>query len=377
MEKNSRIWVVFFLILLIISVAIGLIADLVLSSFGINSFWAVLVGLVVFVSIAGKAVLDGWCVVPQKWEYIVEIFGPYIGEPLGPRLYVLFTWFGFVRIRARIFMGVQKMELYLDEKIEDGYGGGNVEFEDCSSGVKSFFYFQITDSGKAAYATNGLLSALEEKADSILRAFLGIYKLEEVIKIKNNFYMQAIATLTDFCPDTPLDEQGLEILKKKVSEDWKTSEFYASLNSWGVEPIDLIISDIELTPSIDAARQTILEAEKQLEAAKIVQEKAKIDKETKSIVAEGDKVVAIKKAEGEKQREILVGEGKAEQIRKIAAAGIPYGQVANLLIKTKQWEAIEKGGNTVTVIEDATKGGQASQGARFGAGFSSNKKQTN
>jgi len=374
MKKNSRIWVVFLLILLIVSGAIGLIAGLVLSFFGINSFWAVLLGLVVFVGIAGKAVLDGWCVVPQKWEYIVEIFGPYIGRPLDPGLYILFPWFGFVRIRKQIFMGVQKMELYLDEKKEDGYGGGNVEFEDCSSGVKSFFYFRITDSGKAAYATDGLLSALEEKADSILRSFLGIYKLEEVIKIKNNFYMQAIATLTDFCPDTPLDDPGLEALKKTVSEGWESSGFYSSLNSWGVEPIDLIISDIELTPSIDVARQTILEAEKKLGVAQVAQQQAKIDKETKIIVAEGDKVAAIKKAEGEKRRAVLIGDGEAEQIRKISAAGIPHGQVANLLIKTKQWEAIEKGGNTVTVIEDSTSGRQASQGARFGAGFTSNKK---
>ena len=371
MKTNKKLWLAFIALLFLLSVSIhwALIA--------LSIPWASVVSYVLFFGVLAKAVIDGWTVVPENWDLIVEIFGAYIGKPLKPRLYVLFPWFGFVKRRSRVFKGVQLMELYLDENVKTGYGGGDVEFEDCSSKIRSFLYFQIIDSERSTYATNDLFRALEEKTDSLLRSFLGLYKLEEVIKMKSNFYLEAIATLTDFCPDASLTDSDLVLLKKDIQKKWRRSEFYRSLTSWGVKPVNLVISDIELTEILDEARRTILTAEKEMESAKIKQEQAKIEKGTAIIRAEAEKAAAILKAEGEKQREVLLGEGSYEQIKKIAAAGIPKGQISKLLIKTKQWEAIEKGGNTVTIIEDGSSNGSASNGAKFGAGFSTNKKSQN
>ncbi|MFA6194513.1 MAG: SPFH domain-containing protein [Patescibacteria group bacterium] len=331
--------------------------------------------VIFFFGILIKAAYDGWVIVPQKWDYIIEIFGVYIGYPLKEGWYIFFPWFKFIRIRNVVFKGDQLMELYLDENTKDGYGGGDVEFEDCSSSLKAFLYFRIIDSEKSTYETNDLFRAVEEKTDSLLRSFLGLYKLEEVIKMKSNFYLEAIVMLIDFCPDTPLSEDEKDNLKKDIEAKWKSRDSYTSLMKWGVEPLSLVISDIKLTKSLDQARQVVLTAEKELEVANIKQKQADVDNVTKIKNAEADKTVSIKKSEAKKQHEILLGEGIAAQITKIVNAGVPKGQIGRLLIKNKQWESIEKGGNTVTIIEDGGSGKEASRGANFGSGFNSTTKK--
>lgn len=369
MKRNTMLWIALIALLFILSVLITII----LSSFKISASWAVSLSLFIFFSVLAKAIYDGWLVVAQQWDYIIEIFGSYIGEPLKPGIYVLFPWFGFVNRRCKVDMRVQIMQLYLDEKNNSQYGGGDVEFEDCSTAIEAFFYFQIIDSSKSTYETSDLYKAVEEKTDSILRTFLGLYKLEEVIKIKSNFYLEAIATLTDFCPDTALTDSDLAQLKKDILNKWGGSDFYLSLMNWGIKPISMAISDIQLTESLNKARQTILEAEKRVEAKVIEQKEAIAEKAITITKAEAKKAAFNLESEGLKQREILVGEGRAEQVRKIISAGVPKVQISKLLVKTKQWEAIEKGGNQVTIIEDGSDGA-SSQGAKFGAGFSTNKK---
>lgn len=371
MKTNARLWMVF-----ITSVfALSAIIFLVLYALEISIFISLPLCSVIFLGLLAKAAYDGWMIVPENWEYSIEMLGVYIGYPLESGWYILFPWFKLVKIKTAVFLGDQLMELYLDENVKDGYGGGNVEFEDCSSSLKAFLYFRIFDSGRSSYKTNDLFRAVAEKTDSLLRSFLGLYKLEEVIKMKSNFYLEAIVMLTDFCPDVALDETAKKCLKENIEANWKNSDFYVSLQKWGVEPLSLVISDIKLTEKLDKAREVILTAEKELQIAGIKQEQAKIENVTKVLNAEADKTVSINGSEAKKQHEILLGEGVAEQVRKIVAAGIPKGQISKWLIKNKQWEAIGKGGNSVTIIEDNGNSREASRGANFGSGFNSTTKK--
>lgn len=371
MKTNTRLWMAFLVSLFALSALIFL----ALSAMKVNNYLSLSLCSAFFLGISLKAAYDGWVIVPQKWDYITEIFGAYIGYPLEEGWHIFFPWFNLIKIRNAVYKGEQLMELYLDEKDKESYGGGDVEFEDCSSSLKAFFYFRIIDSEKSTYEIIDLFRAIEEKTDSLLRSFLGLYKLEEVIKMKSNFYLEAITLLTDFCPDKVLDEIEKENLKKDIQAKWQNSDFYTSLMKWGVEPISLVISDIQLTESLDKARQVVLTAEKELEVASIKQKQADVDNTTKVKNAEADKAVSIKKSEAVRQHEILLGEGIAEQIRKIINAGVPKGQISRLLIKNKQWEAIGKGGNTVTVIEDGGSSKEASRGANFGSGFNATVKK--
>jgi len=387
MRKNYLIWMAFIALLFLLSVLIF---------WGVNALkipapWSVVVrvvDLLLLLYFLAKAVYRGWNIVPENWNYIIEVFGAYIGRPLEPGWYILFPWGEFVVIRKAVFRGVQLMSLYLDEQKKDQRGGGNVEFEDCSSSLSTFFYFQIIDPELSTYKTNDLFRAIEEKVDNSLRAFLGLYKLEEVIKMKSNFCLEAIAALTDFCPEPPLSKDDLIKLRQEAQTTWEDSSLYISLMSWGVKPVDLVISDIKLTEELENFRKVILVAEKELETAVIGQKTATAkkvstitDAEAKKAAdilnAEGAQKVAILGYEGEKQGKILVGEGIAAQINEIIKAGVAKTKIAAFLVQNKKWEAISKGNNAVTLIEDSNNSGISSLGANFGAGFNSvNNKKT-
>jgi regulator of protease activity HflC (stomatin/prohibitin superfamily) len=372
MKKNAKIWIWFFAILLIVSSIISLAISIPLE---LGSGWAIVISLAIGLTFAVPTLIKAWTIVPQQWDYIVEIFGQYVGEPLKPKLYLLFPWFGFVKIRNSAFKGQQLMELYLDEGVKVGFGGGDVEFKDCSTSVAAFFYFQIVDSEKSTYATNDLFRAIEEKADGILRSFLGVYKLEEVIEMKNNFYLEAIAMFIDFRPANLPEGQIGSKPAEEIKREWVNSEFYTTLMSWGIKPVSMVISDIELTERLSSIRETVLTAEKDRETAEIKKKtmiiEAEASKAARILLAEGEKEARVLSAQGEKEALILNGEGSALRIKKIIDSGINRNQVSNFLVKHRQWEAIEKSGSTDKVIILEGGNNSAAQGAKLGAGINS------
>ena len=362
MKKNLLFWLAFFVILLALSIAAFFVAKALNVPVALSSA----ISVFIFIGISAKALVNGWVVVNERWEFIIEIFGAYIGEPLKPGIYMLFPWFGFIVIRREVFLGDQMMELYLDENVEKGFGGGDVEFEDCSSSITAYLYFRITDSRAVTYTVYKWSKSLEEKTDSLLRSFMGLYKLEEVIKMKNNFCLPAIAMLTDFCPDPALTPAELESIKTKNQADWTSSGFFKSLEAWGILPIDLVISDINLTEELKQKRQMILAAEKDRDVAKIMLEKAETEKKITVKQAEAKRESAILLAEGKKKSLALEGEGEAQMLKEIATA-MPHGKVPGFVINSRKWEAIKENPNA-TIIDGSNL---ALQGSQFGAGMNS------
>jgi len=243
-------------------------------------------------------------------------------------------------------MGTQKMELYLDEKATDQYGGGDVEFKDCSSPISAFFYFEINDAQKATYNIDDVLSGIEEKADHLLRAFLGMYPIDKAIVLKSSFTPAIIASCIDLVknPATVVTQAQFE-----------TTEFYTTLQEWGVTVKDFVISDIKLPASVKAKREEILTAEKDLEIAEI-------DKRT----AVAKKQITITNAEGTKQATILEGQGEGEKLETILQkTGATGKDVIELMIQQTKWDAVKntKGSVIITAGTD-----MPSLGAAFGAG---------
>ncbi len=363
--KNSLLWAIFAGALLVLTVLMyGMLNILIPSS------WALGLSLIMFAAVMAASIFNGWTVVKENHEYIVEILGKYIGKPLEPGLYILFPWFNLVSLRCDVLKAQQLMELYLDEAIKDGFGGGKVDFEDNTSRVTAFLYFSFVDSRLATYSSDNVFRFIEEKADSLLRSFFGQYKLKEANAMKNNFTLAAMAGSVDFCPTIPLTPAEIAALKKDAEDNFKSTDFYLSLMSYGVEPIDLVMSDIVLDPKTIEERNKILVAEIEIEVARKKLEQTEIDNQVLISVAEAKKVAAILEAEGEKQGQILKGSGQANQVKKLIKAGIPEEQAASLLINYWKWKALENGKNNVTLIEGSN---EASKGANFGAGFGTNK----
>lgn len=345
MKKNTMLWLAF--ITLLSAFFYGVFWTL--SAIGASPPWAIALSAIPFSGILVSSVISGWTIVPQQHEYVVEIFGRYIGRPLSAGPYVFFPWFGFVVIRLDAYIGDQQMKLYLDDNINEGYGGDDVKFKDCSSSLVAHLYFRIVDSKSAAYAIDDLYEALEQKADNLLRSFLGIYTLNEVIKLKGVFSLESIAVMADFCPNETVSKEALPLVQADIDKKWPESDFCLSLTRWGVKPISLVITDVKLTLEIEQMWQAILAAETRKKAT-------------------------IIRAEGEKQSEILDGEGKAAKIKAIINAGVSGEKATDYLVQDKKWEAIQNSQSSDKVIIIEGNDSVAGQGAKLGAGLGTNDK---
>ena len=346
MKQNTMLWLAF----ITLSSAFFYGIFWILGRFGVPPPWAMASSIIPFAGILIYAVIDGWTIVPQQYEYVIEIFGRYIGKPLGAGPYLFFPLFGFVVIRFEVFLGDQLMELYLDDDVDEGFGGDDVKFKDCSSSLVAHLYFRIADSQSSSYNINELFPALEQKADNLLRSFLGIYTLEDTIKLKGVFNLEAMAVMADFCPHETVSKEALPLLQVDIDKKWPESDFYRSRTRWGVKPISLVITDVKLTPELEKMWQAIL-------------------------AAETSKKTTIIRAEGEKQSEILDGEGRAAKIRAIINAGVSGDKTADYLVQDKKWEAIQKSQSSdKVIIIEGNDNSIAGQGAKLGVGLGTNDK---
>ncbi|PIR95841.1 hypothetical protein COT93_00175 [Candidatus Falkowbacteria bacterium CG10_big_fil_rev_8_21_14_0_10_37_18] len=356
MEKNKELWIRFYILLFVSSLAIATLSVLIF-----EVIWTgVIAGFAVVILILPITLIKAWTIVPHQYEYIVEIYGEYIGRPLMPGAYWLFPWLGFVIIKNSVFMATQLMELFLNDQSDGNYGKGSVEFIDLSVPVRVAFYFTIFDSQLSTYATNDLFRALEEKSDGVTRSFLGIYTLREATSMKQNFTVHSIATMADVRVEGFSEEEA-----KRV---WRDSDFYKCLRKWGVEPDDIVISDFELTPEIERARETILLAEKEREVSLIHVGTAENKKQIAIKMAEADSASEELRGEGVKKSTILIGQGQSIQASLLASVGgIPAEQLVNFMVQERKWDSVKPTDKVIITNGDNNSG--ASYGAQVAAGF--------
>jgi len=352
--KRSFVWMVVFAIIFILSALIALSMSLIIN---ISGWYFLLAGVLVGAVSIGSLLKSSKVEVNTNWNYISEVFGKYYGEPMESGLYFIMP-FGIEKIRAKVFMGEEKVELYLDENKKDKFGGGDVEFSDCSSSITAFFFYKIIDAYKSHYNVSNVNKAIDEKADEILRKFLGGFKLDDAMKQKNTFSIEAIACLASD------DIQ----LRSATREQYMKTEFYETLMGWGVEPKSFSITDISLTPHLREVRESVLAAEKENQVAEINVRKEEIEKK-----------IAIIKATAIREALILKGEGEAAAsakaleliIETLKQKGIPESEISKTVVDLKKWDAVEKLGNTegnVLVVDNGISDSAASFGVKFAAG---------
>lgn len=365
MRKSILLTVSFFILVLI-----ALILPLVMFSERGISFTIVLSGyLIVFALVCLITIQQGLLQVPHMMEYIIEIFGKYTEEPLGPGLHYVFPWFGFCRVRSRVPMDERIMSLYSDERKD--IPKTDIEFRDCSSSVTAFFYFKVVDSAKATYQAANVMKSIKEKADATLRAFLGDYTIDQAIEMKNKFSLKTISC----CIEPDQYKKGYIVSNK----EFYRSEFYKSLYRWGIEPLSFTIADIILPQSVIDQRARTLTAEQDIMVAKkkmkqtVVEKNIQIivaegNKQSRILISEGEKAARILEGEGEKEFQVSLGAGQAEKIKLITANGFPAEGIMSLLIAEKKWEAVAKSETDKTIILDSP-GSSVVAGSEFGAGF--------
>lgn len=313
---------------------------------------AFLAAAIFFFALWGVTLVRGFYETPTMYTDIIECLGVYVGEPYNPGPHILFPYFNFEKIKARVYLGDQKLGLYLDENTESG----DVEFEDSSASLWAYFFFRITDPEKANYQVDDVIGSVKEKAEHVLRSFFGVYKLDEAITLKGFFKLENVVTLLDKSDDSPervkLSPEEFKNLKANPDEV-KNSSFFLTLEEWGVLPKAFIVSDIEIPEEIKKERARILTAEKNKEVAEI-------DKQTSLTLTE----IQIIKAKADAESASISGQGEAERLKKITESGIePQGAIEYLVAKEK-WGAVKSNPNVTLII-----GEKAIEGAQIGAGI--------
>jgi len=355
-QNSVLIWGGFLLATIIVSILIFIFMILV----GVSDslLWAIPIAF--FCATWGVTIIKGLFETPHKHQDIVESLGRYIGKPLKAGPHLFFPWFNMEKIRARVFMGEQKLELYLDEKSSDS---GDVEFQDCSASLKAFFFFEITDAEKATYDIGNVLKSVSEKAEHILRAFFGVYTLDEAIALKGFFRLENVISLIDKSKDS---SERLKLTPEEFKQmnagfaEVKDTSFYETLSNWGVNPKSFIISDIDIPKEIKEQRARVLIAEKDREIAVIAIETARQNKKTLIINAEA----SAKKA-------AIEGQGEAQRIKNLADGGLDSQSAIDYLVAKEKWGAVKSNPNTTLIIGDS----EANKGAQIGAGIGATTKE--
>lgn len=348
---SLKVWKIFVGIVFTIATLISLIIIGILGIGLANIFWTLLLTFLTGIIVCGTTLLLSWNSIPEKNQWIVEEFGDYIDTPLEPGLHLIFPFFQefLIKIEAKVYMGMQIMELYLDEKIKSGFGGSSVDFADGSATVEARVLFTIKDAAKATYSSADIFKVIEEKMDNALRSYLGHYSIDQTSKLKVHFDKYKILN-------------GIIIRESEDGKltEHKTAEVISSggmekeiLDKLGVEIDEILVTDIVLPEEIKTQRRKIIEAAKNLEASGY----------------EADQIKLL--AEANKEALNLNGAGLGQQIGHLLDKDIPPEAAVELIKKLKLFEQIKE---NALIIESG--GAEAGKGAKFGSGFGKGKKIT-
>ena len=352
-RTHGIIWILFFVILAIASLACGLIgwiiiwaiikliAELEWASINSPPLWLILcIGCIPFFCVTYDAVKKGWSHVMQNYVWLLEIFGKNVKE-WKTGLHIIFPYFGFASY-ANVYKGEWQKKLFMDEQHKSDAGGGDVEFTDASAPVEATIYFQVVDAAKATYDIANLEKGIEEKMDSAVRSFLGLYSIDEANTIK------ARASLISIMNNDYINPKTVKIIqqnsgsnnkpKEDIEEELKKVQLWNYIYSiWGTRITGLAISDIVLEEKEKEARRKVLLAKK-------------------------DKEASVHEREALKNR----GEGYALQVGSLVEEEVNSNKAVDYLAKRLQWENVgEKG---ATVVIDSGGSGVAGLGAQFSAG---------
>ncbi len=218
---------------------------------------AILVLAVILVMMGVKAV-------PQGMELTIERFGRYT-RSLRPGLHFI------VPIIDRVGARMNMMESVLDVPEQEVITKDNAMV--TADGV---VFYQVLESGKAAYEVTNLEYAMLNLALTNLRTVMGSMDLDELLSQRDKINARLLGVIDD------------------------------ATNAWGVKVTRVEIKNI-------APPRDIIDAMGR-------QMKAEREKRANILDAEGFRQAAILKAEGEKQAVILAAEGRRESAYRDAEA---------------------------------------------------------
>ena len=337
--SNGKLWCIFSALNLSGSICTAFI---LIYNTDISKSYSFLITSTMFFLIEAAALYQGIGKIPQKWNWNIEVWG-HCEKAYSSGVCFLFPWFGIISY-VDVYMGERPLELLTDEAKENK---GDIELVEASAYFDITVFYKVEDSIKAAYNVSDLRAVLEEKLDSKVRSYLGMFNIEEAIKLK------AKVNTLDFLEGnkSSLDLKGEKSPHIPTREDLMKNDFWKEIwLEWGVAITDIAIADITLSDDLREAREAITIAERAAERAKKEKEKTIIDAKAKQEAFD------------------LIGQGYAQQITSLVEKGLSAQQAASYLQERMKWSNVGEKGATV-ILDSGDNGSLASLGTKIGAGM--------
>lgn len=258
--------------------------------FGFESFWIVLLVLVIVV------VFKSIAIVPQQHAWVIERLGKY-DRTLTPGAKFVLPF-----IERIAYKHVLK-EIPLDVPSQVCITRDNTQLQ-----VDGVLFFQVTDPMRASYGSSNYINAITQLAQTTLRSVIGRLELDRTFE-EREFINSSIVS--------SLDEAAA---------------------NWGVKVLRYEIKDLTPPNEILRAMQAQITAEREKRALIAASEGRRQEQIN---IATGEREAAIARSEGEKQAKINEAEGEAAAVVAIADA------TANAITKVSQ--AIQQPGGLEAV----------------------------
>jgi Membrane protease subunits, stomatin/prohibitin homologs len=355
---NLRWWIAIIFIALAataVLLSIGLIAGLIHTWYYsvpiILSITAIWTGVVILVVIGRGTIHEGYV-------GLVTEFKKYVGS-VDPGLFFAVP---LINEWVEVYLGQLMQELNLT----DGEGGsGSVDLSDGTPvGVKAKVTFRIVKERAqlAIFNTMDFSQYLSTKMDGLIRSFLSCYAFNQVNTLKGNKAIVAIFS-QNYLGENGTPKEFKDIIFGRLEEAdvrealTASSVWQAIRRDWGIEILDLIITDYSLPKNMEEAREKQYLAEQNLlEAKKGVE------------TAEQLKFQRIQGAQARNAEIDEEGKGFAKSITEtMAASGAKGERVLEHVEKRLKYSAVEKGANVI--LSDGSSR-FIEEGVGFGAGES-------
>lgn len=284
---------------------------------------AVIIDVVSFVLI----ILKSYQTVPQNEEWVIQFFGEW-SDTWEAGLHFKFPF--FMSYGGKVFMGDQMLTIKMNGQPENGFTHSLVDFFDATAGITAEIGYRIFSSHRAVFEVGDVLQEITEIMDVIIRVYFSGKTLDQAMRERSQI--------------------GLNQLVEQDKDN------FGLFKIWGVE-IRSITIDFTLPAEVITQRNSILTAEKELEAAKIEKQRALVKAAERFQVSKVDAKSILVSGQAK-------GESMAKTIKAIAdEAQLPVKDVVEYLRQLSFFEAIR--GNKGVII--SSPNGQADEPAAFGA----------